>query len=145
MVTIRNSNFINSQMSLKDISFAFERGKETVKGYTYNTLIEHGYVRKKGRYFVPTDKLMELAFVPDQITFHEYQRRWLNSIYKFYSEEVIENAFDNNSHIFKVMVKLGMFKREQDKRYRKSEVFEDLLSEGESTFKLKNDLKGEET
>ncbi len=123
-------------MSLKDIAYTFEHGKLTVKNFTYNVLIEEGYVKKHLRYFAPTDKLLDKVFVPLVLVLNEYQRRWFSVTNNFYGIEAVEQL-DGNEQLFKFMVKSGMFKIEADKRYRKSERFEEMLTEGETTFKLK--------
>jgi hypothetical protein len=136
MVKIRNSNFITSQMSLRDISYTFVF-KGSAKDFTYKTLIEEGYIKKHLRYFAPTDKLLDLAFVPTFIVLDEHQRRWFTCNNNFFAKEAIEHL--GEEQIFKRMVKVGMFKITTACRYRKSEGFEELLTEGETTFRLRED------
>ena len=137
MVKIRNTNFINSQMSVKDITLTFEYGKN-IKNFIYHTLIEEGYLKKNARYFIPTEKLLDLAYVPEKLTLDENQRRCLGFVHSFYKKEIIE-LLDGNKQVFKTMLKIGLLKQEFGKRYRKSEKFEEILSDGVSTIELKGE------
>jgi len=138
MVKFRNTNFINSQMSVKDITLTFEYGKIGIKDFIYHTLIEEGYLKKKARYFIPTEKLLDLAYVPEKLTLDEDQRRCLSVVSSFYKKEIIE-LLDGNKQVFKTMVKMGLLKQEPGRRYRKSEKFEEMLSDGMSTITLKGE------
>jgi hypothetical protein len=69
---------------------------------------------------------------------NESQRRYLQVQTACTKEDII-NLFDGNVQIFKELIKIGYFKFDSDRRYRKSEPFEEMLAEGEDTFYFRKD------
>ena len=134
MITIRNSNFIAPVMVKRDIQSAFLfEGK--VSDFIWRELIENGWiVRKSDRYFKPTEKLLDLAFLPSQIVLSEGQRRALEVSTTFAKEELVE-IFEN-LQIVKKLIKMNLLKVGADKRFRKSAELEHLLVEGETLIQL---------
>jgi len=141
---IRNKNFICKKMQLKDITAAFEIKGKTFD-YLYSTLIEDDYLRKVGdRYFTPTEKLLNEAFLPKTLIVEEHQRRYLSNNAYFYRVDVI-TLFGGDlraEQIVKKLIKDGYILMDDSKRYRKSTHLEDFLGDGEDTFHWE---KGETT
>jgi hypothetical protein len=122
-----------------DIQYAFGLERKAIKTYIYEKLIANGYVTKKSdRWFKPTEKLLNLAFLPTKYIMNESQRRYLQVQTACTKEDII-NLFDGNVQIFKELIKIGYFKFDSDRRYRKSEPFEEMLAEGEDTFYFRKD------
>jgi len=141
---IRNKNFICKKMQLKDISKAFEfKGK--AYDFIYNVLLEEDYLRKIGdRYFTPTEKLLDAAFLPKMLLVKEHQRRYLSNNAYFYRVDIV-NLFGGNlmaEQIVKKLIKDGYLLLDDSKRYRISTHLEDFLGDGEDTFHWE---KGETT
>jgi hypothetical protein len=139
MIEIKNAHFICNQMSAIDIAYAFGLERKAVKEYIYQKLIAGGYLHKKSdRWFKPTEKLLNLAFLPSKYTLSETQSRYLTSQTACAKEEMV-SLFDGNAQIFKALVEMGYLKFGTDKRYRKSTTFEDMLVEGEDTIHFKRE------
>lgn len=133
---IRNKNFICSKMSMTDVTRAFECGKKP-KEYVYDTLIEEGWIRKIGdRFFAPTEKLLNEAFLPVCVSLDENQRRYLSNNTHFYRVDLL-NAFggeQTSEQIVKKLIAKGYIVLDDSKRYRKSGALEEFLADGDDTF-----------
>ena len=135
-MNIRNKNFICKKMQIKDIKKAFKcEGKAF--DYLYDVLVEQGYMRKTGdRYFSPTEKLLNEAFLPKVLVLDEFQRRYLSNSSYFYKIDLCQIFGGDlvSEQIVKKLIKEGYVLLDDNKRYRKSITLEDFLAEGEDTF-----------
>jgi len=134
---IKNPNFICPLMQKRDIqeAFVFQKGSSFVD--ELYKLIGDGYLQKKGdRFYIPTQKLMDEAFLPKNgfIVMEDHQRRFLNNNNGFYFKDLVI-CFGNET-IVNRMIKVGYLRLENDKRYRKSSLLDDLLVEGQDIIKL---------
>jgi hypothetical protein len=125
---IRNSNFIGKLMTTKDVqkAFTFDGG---VQDYIYDVLIEEGYVRRMSdRHFKPTDKLLQMI-TPKMVVLTGDFRRFLVANSSFYKQEAV-GIF--GELVINAMINKGYLVLGVDKRFRKSDEFEDMIAEGES-------------
>lgn len=134
---IRNKNFICDKMQKRDIKEAFYFETDDLMSEIY-ALIGEGYLRKEGdRFFCPTEKLLDEAFLPQSRTIFldDVKSRFLSHNSSFYRGDLV-SCFDGNERIVAALIKKGVLRLEHDKRYRKSSEFEELLAEGGDTIKL---------
>ncbi|HBH11735.1 MAG TPA: hypothetical protein DDX29_01230 [Clostridiales bacterium] len=125
-------------MQLRDINNAFVVSG-SVLDYTYSVLIEGGYVRKiGGRFYEPTEKLLDEAFLPNILVLDEHQRRYLSMNQCFYRHDLVK-CLDDNDQIVKALIKKGYLKLDTDKRYKKSDDFNNILADGGDTINLKGE------
>jgi hypothetical protein len=125
-------------MQKRDIieAFDFENKKSPIDNI-YD-LIGDGFLQKAGdRFYIPTRKLMELAFLPESgiILLDDNMRRYLSYNNSYYRGDLIHAL--GNETIVDVMITLGYFRLEGDRRYRKSPDFEQALSDGIDIVKLR--------
>ena len=133
---IKNANFICSQMTQRDIKYAFEF-ECSVLDFIYKELIASGLVEKHERYYKPTYKLMKLAFGADKITLESHQIRKLVVNETFYISDLKE--LFGNQVLVDQAIESGWILQEKG-RYRKSVKLEEWLAEGEDELLLeKND------
>ena len=124
-------------MQQVDIKKAFDiPSRVGVLRYIYDTLIENGYlVKQNERYFKPTEKLLDLAFLPDKLILNDFQSRWLSYNTSFNKHDLIV-LFDDNKQIIKKMIYLQYFQLQRNGSYAKSAKFEQDLADGELEFSL---------
>lgn len=136
MITIDNPNYISSKMQFVDIKYAFKVQNKGIMKFIYEELIGPGYLRKVNeRYYAPTQKLLDLAFLPKKLVLQEYQGRYLSYNSHFSRADLIE-LFDDNEQIVKQLIKLGFLTLQKNGNYSKSAKFEEALAEGEMQFSL---------
>lgn len=134
-LTIHNSNYISPKMQLIDIKYAFDISEKNVMKFIYEELIGPGYLKKiNERYYAPTQKLLNLTFLPKIFTLQEYQSRFLS--YNAYFMRTDLNELLDNEHLVKQLIKLGFFCLQKNGSYSKSTKFEEALVEGETQFSL---------
>lgn len=139
-VEIKNTNFICTYMNVADLRGAFGLpNNKTIHNYLYTTLIPDGWIKKHNeRFWKPTEKLLNLAFLPEKVVFTDEQMRYLSYNLTFSRADLI-NIVDDNEQIVKRMIKLGLILMEKGGTYRKSVAFEEHLAEGEQTINLLNE------
>ena len=132
---IRNTNFIAIRMDKKEIELAFIIPEnDTARNYILS-LIGDGYLTKSGdRYYKPTLKLLDLAFIPDQIDITPETRRFLTANNAL-SLEQLQQVF--NRHVIRKLLLIGYFFCDANMRYRKTDKMQELLAEGDDYITLK--------
>jgi hypothetical protein len=131
---IRNNNFINNRMDYHDIEFCFVLDGQ-VRPFI-NSLIAGGYIKKTGdRYYKPTDKLLELAFLPAFIQLQPEQRKFLTKNSTFTSSQL---KWVFNTQMINSLMRQGLIYTDANQRFRKSEGFTDYLVEGNDIIRFKD-------
>ena len=135
-MNIKNKNFISSKMQIVDIKHAFGVETKGIQKFIYDELIGPGFLRKiNGRYYAPTEKLLDLAWLPPMLDLTEYQARFLSYNSHFSRPDLIE-LLDDNIQIVKQLVKFGFFMLQKNGSYSKSAKLEEALADGETQFSL---------
>ena len=127
---IKNKNFISETMTGKDVIYAFDL--KSYKEISY--LIADGFLKRYYNYFKPTEKLWK-QFTPIEIEIVDIGR--LNGYNLFYVKN-IETIFDCNRIIAKIILN-KYFKKTDFGYWKRSEKLDELLANGETILKLKQD------
>jgi len=137
--SIRNNNFIAIRMDKKEIELAFIiPNNDTTRNYILS-LIGDGYLTKSGdRYYKPTIKLLDLAFIPEILPVTSDQRKFISGNTVF-SLEQLQTIF--NRHVIRRLLLLGYFFTDANMRYRKTDKMLEFLADGDECFILKPNNK----
>jgi hypothetical protein len=128
---IKNSNFISVRMNKHDIENAFESVTDI---YSINRLVGDGWIKKTtNRAYTPTEKLLNLVFLPPTLKLETSQLRYLSLSGWFYKKDLI-NCLNDNDQVVKYLIRTGYLILHADKRYRKSDKFSEWLAEGNDTL-----------
>lgn len=135
---IKNPNFVSPRMNKHDIQGAFKIPLKGVHDLLYKELIPEGWVKKfNERYYKPTEKLLNHVFLPDneKLLLSDEQVRFLAYNTNFVRKDLIA-LFDDNEQIVKRLLRIGFLMLERTGTFRKSVVFEELLSDGENKYSI---------
>jgi len=136
MIQITNRNYISKRMQLIDIKGAFGVSHKSIMKFVYDELIGPGYLRKiNERYYTPTQKLWDLAFLPLKLLLTEFQVRFLSYNSVFNRTDLV-SLFDDNEILVNKLILLNFFKLQKQGVYSKSDNFEEALADGEMQFAL---------
>lgn len=132
-LTVR-PEYLALKMQVRDIAYAFSvEKKESKLDFIYNVLIANGLLQKYNeRYYMPTDKLLEFAFVPSFYITTKEQRRALVFQTHFTKEDLM-TIFGGSLRgliMFRAMVRNGYVRLDDGKRYRIDATLGERLADG---------------
>ena len=126
--------YLTKKMQVRDLMYAF--GQKNLKGklnYIYDILIANGLVtRWNERYYLPTKKLLEFAFVPAMFNTSKEQRRTLVVNGHFTKEDVITifGGGLKGETMFHALVRNGYMRQDDGRRYRITQELGERLADG---------------
>lgn len=128
-----NPQFLCHRMQLRDLKHAFNIGSGDTD-YIYNVLIRNGLIVKHNeRYFLPTDLLLDFAFVPSIYWTTKEQRRFF-VFSSFFTKEDILTIFGGGlkgEALFKAMIRNNYLRLDAGRRYRLAEELGERMAEGD--------------
>jgi hypothetical protein len=122
---IKNKKWISKKMTLADIVRAFEHVEDEP---IIELLIDEGLIEKDGRYYEPTEKLLDEIYLPTTWKPTDPQRRFLMGNSTFSRKMLL--MIMNEREIAKLLI-LGYFTVNANSKYKKSDKLVDFLMEGE--------------
>lgn len=130
---VKNKQFISKKMTLNDLIKAFEKPVEDDTPLV-DRLRNEGLIERNGRYYEPTEKLLDQIHLETTWKPLADQRRFLmgNSLFSKRMLLLIMNERTLN----RLMV-LGYFTMNVNAKYRKTDKLIDFLLEGEQEIWLK--------
>jgi hypothetical protein len=136
---------IKANMSASKLSeaFNFKYTRKSELLSFIDLLMEDKLVKFNGQYYRPTQKLLQIAFLPETITIKKYYRIVLTQNEVFTKEEMIKYFGDDSSaEAIIVWLKDNAFiYQSSDCRYRKADKFDELLANG--VEEIQTTMKGE--
>ena len=134
---LKNPHYVARSMQIIDIQHAFGmKSKLATKRFIYDVLIHGGWVHKRGdRHFMATPKLLNLAFLPDELQLIDFQSRYFSYNETFSYTDLVD-ILEGNYTVVNRLIHLNYLLLQKNGSYRKSTTFEESLAEGEDTFPL---------
>ena len=138
---IKNKNHFSHRMIRADLVSAIEMPSNAkTNKYIHDVLVGEGWFKKLsgGRYYEPTTKVLNAAFVPDLLELTKQQIRALSLSDGWYKPELV--VILGNEHIFHQMIALGYLYQDSSRRYKKEEEFSERLVDGDVAFSMLDNL-----
>jgi hypothetical protein len=130
---------MTSRRLMEVFNYTYSRGTE--QSFFIDRLLSENLVKYNGQFYKPTQKLLELAFLPKAIIIPKNIRQVLTHNEIFTKEELIKYFGDDYTAdviVFWLKEHLYIY-QSSDCRYRKCDKLCELLAEGEEAINTKQE------
>ncbi len=130
---IKNANFLTNKMSKADVINAFDMTKETQADFINNLIKDGLLIKTTISLYKPSEKLLNQLYLPVFVNISPMIRKFLSKSNSFSLKQLI---LVFNKQEIKRMLKLGYFYLDCHGRYRRTQLLDDLVAEGEDKIIL---------